>query len=80
MNIISISNATNMDNGNKIKTLVDTIHATTRRKDTSEIKRTKHLAATSKNMRGDTNEDTKNLIDIIPQSWTPPSTTWRTRR
>ena len=54
------------DDGNKIKTLVDTIHTTTtRRKDTPEMKRTKHLAATSKTTRRDTNGETKNLINII---------------
>ena len=66
MKMIIISNATDMDYGNKTKTLVDTIHATTiRRKDTPEMKRTKHLAATSKTMHGDTNGETKNLINII---------------
>ena len=54
------------DDGNKIKTLVDTIHTTTtRRKDTPEMKRTKHLAATSKTTHGDTKGETKNLINII---------------
>ena len=46
--MISISNATDMDDGNKFKTLVYTIHAKTTRKDSQEMKRAKHLAATSK--------------------------------
>ena len=63
--MISICNARDMDDGNKIKTLVYIIHATTTRKDTQEKKRTKHMAATSKTMHKDTNGVTKTLIDII---------------